>query len=101
MSAWLALPFVLVAAFWIAARVERRDGASFWRHNGAAVGTFLLVAIGLWALLLVALIGAAVLSFVAYDHASNAPGPTPARVGTDLPQQLRQDLQQLQDEVAS
>ena len=55
----------------------------------------------LWALLLVALIGAAVLSFVAYDHASNAPGPTPARVGTDLPQQLRQDLQQLQDEVAS
>lgn len=55
MSAWLALPFVLVAAFWIAARVERRDGASFWRHNGAAVGTFLLVAIGLWALLLVAL----------------------------------------------
>jgi hypothetical protein len=49
----------------------------------------------------VALIGAAVLSFVAYDHASNAPGPTPARVGTDLPQQLRQDLQQLQDEVAS
>ena len=55
----------------------------------------------LWALLLVALIGAAVLSFVAYDHASNAPGPTPARVGTDLPQQLRQNLQQLQDEVAS
>ncbi len=55
MSAWLALPFVLVAAFWIAARVERRDGASFWRQNGAAVGVYLLVAIGLWALLLVAL----------------------------------------------
>ena len=55
MSAWLALPLVLVAGFWIAARAERRDGASFWRQNGAAVGFFLLVAIGFWALLLVAL----------------------------------------------
>lgn len=54
-----------------------------------------------WALLLVALIAAAVVAFLVYDRAANDPGPTPAGVSPSLPQQLREDLQQLQNEVAS
>ncbi len=55
----------------------------------------------LWALLLVALVGAAVIGFLAYDHAKNDPGTTPPAVSPTLPDQLKRDLQQLQDEVAS
>ncbi len=54
----------------------------------------------LWALLLVALVGATVIGFLAYDHARNDPGPTPPAVSPSLPDQLKRDLQQLQDEVA-
>ena len=54
-----------------------------------------------WALLLVALVAAAVIGFLAYDHAKNDPGSKPPAVSPTLPDQLRHDLQQLQDEVAS
>ena len=54
-----------------------------------------------WALLLVAAVAVAVVGFLAYDQAAHDPGPTPPAVSPTLPPQLRQDLQQLQDEVAS
>lgn len=51
---WLALPVLLTAALWLAARLERR-GTGFWQQNGGVVGSYLVVAIGVWALMLVAL----------------------------------------------
>ena len=55
----------------------------------------------LWGLLLVGLVAALVVGYLVYDSSSNDPGPTVPGVSTDLPQQLRQDLEQLKAEVAS
>jgi len=52
----------------------------------------------LWALLLALLVAAAV-AFFAYDRLSNDPGPRPPAISPELPDQLRQDLKRLQDEV--
>lgn len=53
----LALPLLVVAGLWLAARLDRRraPGPSFLRRNGAAVATYLVVAVAIWTLLLIVL----------------------------------------------
>jgi spermidine/putrescine transport system permease protein len=54
----LLLPFVVVAVFWTSAAIERRRGGrgpSFVRRNGTVIATYLVVAVGLWALLMIVL----------------------------------------------
>ena len=54
-----------------------------------------------WALLLVALVALVVLGYVVVDSRSDDPGGPVPGVSTDLPPQLRQDLEQLKAEVGS
>lgn len=59
-GALIAAPFAVVAIFWAMAVRERAKSGnpaarSFFQHNGAAVGTFLLVAVGLWAVVMIVL----------------------------------------------
>ncbi|MDA8250246.1 MAG: ABC transporter permease [Rhodospirillales bacterium] len=55
----LLLPFAVIAAFWLAARIERRlhgvPAAGFVERNGAAVATFLIVSVGVWVLAMIVL----------------------------------------------
>lgn len=54
----MLLPFAVVAAFWAMATIERRRGHSgptFMQRNGAAVATYLVLAVGLWALVMIVL----------------------------------------------
>ncbi len=55
----LLLPIAVIVAFWLIAAVERRLRGTvqpgFFRRNGAAVGTYLIVAVGIWMLLLILL----------------------------------------------
>ena len=55
----LLLPFAVIAAFWLAARIERRlhgvPAAGFVERNGAAVATFLIVSVGVWVLVMIVL----------------------------------------------
>jgi spermidine/putrescine transport system permease protein len=55
----LLLPLVLVAAFWLLAVWERRAsgraGPGFLERNGPAVATYLVVAVGFWAFVLIVL----------------------------------------------
>ena len=53
-------PLAVIVAFWLASAVERRNaGASappgFFERNGVPVATFLIVAVGFWALVMVVL----------------------------------------------
>jgi spermidine/putrescine transport system permease protein len=55
----LALPFVVVAVMWAMATAERHASGirrvGFVQRNGAAVATFLVLAVGLWAIFLIVL----------------------------------------------
>lgn len=56
----LALPLVIVAGFFLLSILERRRlgslaPISFWRRNGIAVSTYLVVAVGLWAVIMIVL----------------------------------------------
>lgn len=55
----LALPFVVVLGFWLAAMAERRwrvtPEIGFFQRNGSVIGTYLIVAVGLWAIVIIAL----------------------------------------------
>ena len=55
----LALPFLVVVAFWLAARIERRrhpgTGPGFFARNGQVIGGYLIVAVGIWTILIIAL----------------------------------------------
>jgi len=55
----LALPLVVAGGFWLAAVLERRRrgraGPSFIKRNGAAVATYLVLAVGLWMALMILL----------------------------------------------
>ena len=54
-----------------------------------------------WALLLVAAIAVGVVAFLLVDRRNSDPGPDAPGISTDLPQQLQDDLRQLQEEAAS
>jgi spermidine/putrescine transport system permease protein len=54
------LPFAVIAAFWYMARAERRrlndpSAKSFFQRNGTAISIYLLVAVGLWAVMMIVL----------------------------------------------
>ena len=53
----LALPAQVVLVFWLIAWRERRriDGPSFMQRNGVVVGSFLIVAVGLWSVFMIVL----------------------------------------------
>lgn len=53
----MALPFIVVAAFWLLSLLDRSGPrhVSFWQRNGVAVGVFLIAAVALWALLMIVL----------------------------------------------
>ena len=53
----MLLPLAVVAAFWAMASLERRrdGGVSFTQRNGAAIATYLVVAVGLWSLFMIVL----------------------------------------------
>ncbi len=53
----LALPLVVALGFWIAARLEGRAAGtpSFVRRNGVAVAAYLVLAVGIWTVLLIVL----------------------------------------------
>lgn len=55
----LLLPPAAIAAFWLAALIERRArgtrGPGFLRRNGAVVATYLVIGVGIWMLLLILL----------------------------------------------
>ena len=55
----LLLPLAVIAAFWLAASVERRLRGSrqpgFVRRNGVPIATYLVLAVGVWMLLLILL----------------------------------------------
>ena len=55
----IALPFVVVDLFWLIAWRERRRGTSqgprFFQRNGAAIGTYLVVAVAFWAVFMIVL----------------------------------------------
>lgn len=55
----LLMPVAVIAAFWAAAMAERRlgrrGGPGFVRRNGALVATYLVGAVGLWALVMIVL----------------------------------------------
>ena len=51
----LLLPFAVIAAFRIAALIERRSGPGFVQRNGVPVATFLVVAVGVWMLVMIVL----------------------------------------------
>jgi len=51
---WLPLlPLLVIAGFWLAARLDRRRGESFMRRNGLLIGTYLVVAVGVWMLVMI------------------------------------------------
>ena len=54
-----------------------------------------------WALLLVAAIAVGVVAFLLVDRRNSDPGPDAPGISTELPQQLQDDLRQLQEEAAS
>jgi spermidine/putrescine transport system permease protein len=53
------LPFVVIGVFWAMARAERRGvprpGPGFIQRNGAAIATYLILAVGVWALVMIVL----------------------------------------------
>lgn len=53
------LPLAVIAAFWLMALIERRRGGAsgpgFVQRNGALVATYLVVAVGVWMLLMIVL----------------------------------------------
>lgn len=53
----LALPALVVLVFWLIAWRERRriGGPSFMQRNGVVVGSFLIVAVGLWSVFMIVL----------------------------------------------
>lgn len=56
----ILLPFVLIAVFWAMAARERRlandpSRKSFFERNGAVISTYLLVAVGFWAIMMIVL----------------------------------------------
>lgn len=56
----LALPLVIVAGFFLLSVLERRRlgslaPVSFWRRNGIAVSTYLVLAVGLWTVIMIVL----------------------------------------------
>ncbi len=51
----LLLPLLIVAGFWIAARLERRPGPGFLQRNGRVVAAYLLAAVTFWIALLIVL----------------------------------------------
>ncbi len=51
----LALPLLIVAGLWIAARLERRTGPTFLQRNGKVIATYLLIAVAFWIALLIVL----------------------------------------------
>lgn len=53
----LALPAIVLAIFWAMAWRDRRKtgGPSFMARNGWPIGTFLIVAVGLWAIFMIVL----------------------------------------------
>ena len=54
----LLLPFAVVAVFWVLAAVDRHrgvSGPSFVQRNGPIIATYLVVAVGLWALFMIVL----------------------------------------------
>lgn len=53
---WLPLlPLLVIAAFWLIARLDRRPGESFVRRNGVVIASYLVVAVGVWMLLMIVL----------------------------------------------
>lgn len=51
----LALPFVVTAGFWIAAWLRPRTGPTFFARNGAVIGSYLILGVGIWMMLLILL----------------------------------------------
>jgi spermidine/putrescine transport system permease protein len=52
----LILPFAVIAAFWLAARIERRPAApGLVARNGATIATLVVLGVGIWLLLLIVL----------------------------------------------
>lgn len=51
----LALPFVVAFGLWLNAWRRPRPGPSFFQRNGAVVGTYLVVAVAIWMMLLILL----------------------------------------------
>ena len=54
----LVLPLLTIAAFWTLAAFERRSAGhpaerGFFRQNGVAVSIYLLVAVGVWSLVMI------------------------------------------------
>ena len=49
------LPLLVIAAFWLRGRLDRQRHDNFLRRNGAVIGAYLLIAVGVWMLLLIVL----------------------------------------------
>ncbi len=59
-TALILLPFVLIAVFWAMAARERRrandpSARGFFQRNGALISIYLIVAVGFWAVVMIAL----------------------------------------------
>ena len=53
---WLPLlPVLVIVAFWLMARFDRRRGEGFVQRNGVVIATYLVVAVGVWMLLMIVL----------------------------------------------